>query len=133
MMMNCPRATAMPPSSAAPYPLAGTSTRRAPSATAISWEPSTLPLSAINTSPLIFDAVRKERALRMHVASVSRSLRQGMRIVSSISPGSTLHAGADVACSFIRGHRLRGYDTISIGLRGSSRRTSCPKLRSSHD
>src|SRR5256885_14510229 len=46
-------------------------------------EPSVLPLSAISTSPAISLRRRKSLAFATHRATVSASLRHGMRIVSS--------------------------------------------------
>src|SRR5437764_483059 len=61
------------------------STTRAPCARAIACEPSVLPLSATTTSPTTLLRDRKLRALAMQRASVSASLRQGIRTVSSIA------------------------------------------------
>src|SRR5688572_27069553 len=81
----------MPPNKAAPYPRTGTGTNFAPSAAAISREPSVLPLSATRISAEIPLDSMNCLAFRMHVANVSASLRQGMSTVSSMaSPWSGL-------------------------------------------
>src|SRR3954447_387547 len=59
------------------------STTRAPAALAIVCEPSVLPLSATSTSPWMPLRARKPHALAIQDASVSASLRQGIRMVSS--------------------------------------------------
>ena len=59
--------------------------RGRPRRSAIAWLPSVEPLSAMTTSPAMPVRSRKPRALRMQVASVSASLRQGIRMVSSRS------------------------------------------------
>src|SRR3981189_605880 len=74
----------MPPPSAAPYPRSATSTTRAPAASATAREPSSEPLSATSTSPAIPARSRKPRALAIQLPTVAASLRQGMRIVSSV-------------------------------------------------
>src|SRR3954453_18356041 len=60
---------------------------RAPCRLASSAEPSSLPLSATRISPWIPARSRNDFALLTQVPMVSASLRQGMRIVSSSSPG----------------------------------------------
>src|SRR4051812_42639104 len=83
MMTNRPCAASMPPINAAPYPRSATGTSRAPSAVAIAAESSVLPLSATTTSPAISARLIAASAFRMHVASVSASLRQGITTVTS--------------------------------------------------
>src|SRR5437899_1685768 len=73
----------MPPNRALPYPRVGISTTRAPLASAISREPSVLPLSATRTSPATPLRSKKSRAFAMHRAIVFASFKQGIRIVSS--------------------------------------------------
>ena len=94
MITNSERAAVMPARSAAPYPGVGTSTSRAPRRAAICWDPSVLPLSATMTSPVTPSSCMARWAFSTQQASVSASLRQGNKTVSSGGepPGS---AGAD--------------------------------------
>src|SRR2546421_10633391 len=59
---------------------------RAPARGASIREPSSEPLSAISTSPSIPERSRKLRALATQLPTVAASLRQGMRMVSSVKP-----------------------------------------------
>src|SRR5205814_3860191 len=59
---------------------------RAPARCASIREPSSEPLSAISTSPSIPERSRKLRALATQLPTVAASLRQGMRMVSSVKP-----------------------------------------------
>ena len=82
-----PRDARMPAISAAPYPRRGTSTTTAPSSRAMSCDPSVDPLSATTTSPTTPSVAKERVALRMQVARVSASLRQGRTTDSSTTPG----------------------------------------------
>src|SRR3989454_2619281 len=62
---------------------------RAPARSASIREPSSEPLSAISTSPSIPARWRKPRALATQLPTVAASLRQGMRMVSSVIPFPT--------------------------------------------
>src|SRR5439155_26072346 len=59
---------------------------RAPARSASIREPSSEPLSATSTSPSIPAPSRKPRALATQPPTVAASLRQGMRMVSSVKP-----------------------------------------------
>src|SRR5882724_9414588 len=83
MITYLPCAARMPARRALPYPRSATCTTRAPFAAAIACERSVLPLSAITTSPVQPLRARKARALEMQLASVSASLRHGIKIVNS--------------------------------------------------
>ncbi len=85
MITNRPRAAAMPPRRAAPYPFSATGTTRAPMRSAIWIEPSELPLSATTISPSIASRSSADRAASMHAPSVPASFRQGRTIDSSIA------------------------------------------------
>src|SRR6185369_4182300 len=82
-----PRDARIPAISAAPYPRRGTSTTTAPSSRAMSWDPSVDPLSATTTSPTTPSVAKERVALRMQVARVSASLRQGRTTDSSTTAG----------------------------------------------
>src|SRR5437660_3901543 len=68
---------------------------RAPKLFAISCEPSVLPLSAINTSPLTPRLSIEAKAFRIHTANVSDSFRHGIKTVSSQSPAFSRASVAD--------------------------------------
>src|SRR6266851_4290048 len=102
MMTNRPCAASIPPIKAAPYPRPATCTSRAPSALAIAGEPSVLPLSATTTSPAIPACLIAARAFRMHVASVSASLRQGITTVTSSGVTGGAPRGGEAQSSFER-------------------------------
>src|SRR5580692_8200579 len=84
MMTYVPRAAAMPPIRALPYPFSATGTTRAPSPPAISREPSVLPLSATMTSPSIPFSRIARQAFSTQVAMVSASFKQGITTDSSV-------------------------------------------------
>src|SRR6218665_1867407 len=115
MMMYVPRAPSMPPMSAAPEPLVGTSITRAPCARAMSCEPSVEPLSATITSPTIPDRCRYSCALSIQTASVSASLRHGMTMESS-----TEGVGVGMAVLSVRGsyYYVYGDATAVLSVRG---------------
>src|SRR6266404_2612305 len=76
-----------------PYSFCAICTTRAPASRANSDDPSADPLSATSTSPSMPVRSRKRRALLTQTATVSASLRHGIRMVSSReydSPRSTL-------------------------------------------
>src|SRR5215469_14324848 len=77
-MTYLPRALAVPPRRAFPYPFSFTRTTRAPIRAAISDEPSVLPLSATMISPAIRCSQSTRRTFSMHSGRVSASLRQGI-------------------------------------------------------
>src|SRR5688572_20497152 len=85
MITNVPRAAAVPPAIALPYPRSGTSTTRAPDSTAIACEPSVLPLSATMTSPSIPSSSIVFTAFLTTTDRASASLRQGITTESSSS------------------------------------------------
>src|SRR5438876_942751 len=100
MMTNRPCAASIPPIKAAPYPRSATCTSRAPSSLAIAGESSVLPLSATTTSPAIPAFLIAASAFRMHVASVSASLRQGITTVTSIGVTGQAPCGREGNGSF---------------------------------
>src|SRR5579863_1161045 len=83
MMMNCPRAAAIPDRSAEPYPRAATFTTRAPSFLAISTEPSVEPLSATTTSPRSPEDRIASSALPTQMPMEFASFRHGMTTETS--------------------------------------------------
>src|SRR5579863_8516955 len=84
MMMNCPRAAAIPDRSAEPYPRAATFTTRAPSFLAISIEPSVEPLSATTTSPRSPEDRIASSALPTQMPMEFASFRHGMTTETSM-------------------------------------------------
>src|SRR5688500_3691801 len=60
---------------------------RAPARSAMDWEPSVEPLSAMMISPWMLADSKARWALRMQVSRVSASLRQGMTTESSGASG----------------------------------------------
>src|SRR6266699_3825580 len=94
-------------------------TTRAPAARASSCDPSVEPLSATNTSPWIPVRSRKLRPLRTQVATVSASLRHGIRMVSSSGCGSRpTTPESPVGPGSRSGSRLDlRADSIGIGVR----------------
>src|SRR3989338_6170636 len=111
-----PRAAAMPPIRAFPWPRAVTLTTRAPSFRAISGEPSVDPLSATITSPEIPPSLSARRAFSMQAASVSASLRHGMTMDSSIGPLSITPPPSSEQIDIglrLRRHRIPGKDVLA--------------------
>src|ERR1700722_17764357 len=96
-MTKRPRASAIPPINALPYPLFGIAITRAPLELAISREPSELPLSARITSPRICLLWIHRTAFSTQVPTVSASLRHGMTIETSIPV--PMETGSTVASS----------------------------------
>src|SRR5262245_42995021 len=88
MMMYRPCAAPIPARKAAPYPRSLTATTRAPPASASACDPSLEPLSATSTSPAMPALRRNPRAFAMQAPTVAASLRQGIRIVSSVTRAS---------------------------------------------
>jgi hypothetical protein len=108
MTMYRPRAAAIPPISALPYPFAGTSTTRAPNAAAMVCDPSVEPLSATITSPEIPCSDRQRCAARMHASSVRASFRQGMTNETSSSVAGACICGEalGVIVVIVKNHRF---------------------------
>src|SRR2546425_4718830 len=122
MITNRPCAASIPPIKAAPYPRSAIRTNRAPSALAIAGESSVLPLSATTTSPAIPAFLIAASAFRMHVASVSASLRQGITTVTS--SGVTSHTSPRRRGNLPsqteqtdRGHKQRSTRSRRLGVR----------------
>jgi hypothetical protein len=109
MMTNLPRAAAIPPISALPYPRNGTGTTRAPARVAMPCEPSVEPLSATMTSPSMLADSNAASAFRMQVSSVSASFRQGMTTDTSTAPvcgaraSSTGKGAAEMGSTWVKG------------------------------
>src|SRR5271157_2707182 len=118
MMMYLPRAAAMPPISALPYPLADTGTTRTPRLRAISGDPSVLPLSAITISPAMWFSFKALLAFSMQTASVSASSRHGITIETSTDSGGAGSGPASLprTAAPVRGLVMRlssGFDRVS--------------------
>ncbi len=103
MMMKRPRALAIPPISALPYPRSLTGTTRAPIRSAMDCEPSVLPLSATMISPLIFASLNARCAFAIQRPSVSASLRHGITTETStwFTAGGPLLRSSSVRFSWI--------------------------------
>src|SRR6478736_2071493 len=115
MMTNLPRAAAMPPIRALPYPRYGTGTTRAPAAAAMACDPSVEPLSATTTSPWMLADWNAPRAFLMQVSRVSASFRQGMTTDTSGAPagastakGSAAGGGDERVLTWVKGYHRNG-------------------------
>jgi hypothetical protein len=74
----------------------------------MSWDPSVDPLSATTTSPTTPSVAKERDALRMQVARVSASFRQGRTTDSSTTPG-VVGSGAGPAVGGVA-------DLVSLGI-----------------
>src|SRR3954469_8088038 len=97
---------------------------------AICCEPSVLPLSATMTSPSIPWLAIACCALRMHVASVSASLRHGMTTETSSSGGSATPPNFDAGSSWPRNETSAALGRFTSRFRGRGGRPApddpCP-------
>src|SRR5215831_994789 len=129
MMTNRPCATPIPARRAAPYPRSLTATTRAPSAAASACDPSLDPLSATSTSPTIPALSRNPRAFATHARTVAASLRQGIKIVSSVTrerAESTKKKGTPKGTFFRKDLRLAAARTGKVLQPDSSAGAAAP-------
>ena len=102
------RAAWIPPFRALPYPRSWMCTTLAPTASAISMEPSVEPLSATITSPRRPADSKHAIAFETHVPTVSCSFRHGKTIEISMKPSATAVEAPEVCCGeFIMRLKLR--------------------------
>src|SRR5215472_15448179 len=113
-MTYLPRALAVPPRRAFPYPLSFTRTTRAPIRAAISDEPSVLPLSATMISPAIRCSQSTCRTFSMHSGRVSASLRHGTTTDNSTVQVSDSCVGFELAAAMFIPPILAWPDSLTV-------------------